>query len=168
MEREYRGIHSFEQGKPQHSRKYKHVYSHALETLVDQCLDMNPKRRPLIMRLLYETRLGLLRWNEAHGVTSLMPDAKVPEMYRIRWRPEEFRLGTTNPRLLKKARRQDRALAAGRGGSASLGNIAKRGGRRGHHVPTVPETRYYDEDEWPSLYDSPPPKKKDKGKGRAR
>ncbi|EFQ87015.1 hypothetical protein P3342_008714 [Pyrenophora teres f. teres] len=77
----------------EHSKKYKRIYSCALEQLVFDCLAVDPKKHPTIGNILYRTRVGRKCWENAYGNLNV-PDADVPERFRLIWNEDPIREDT--------------------------------------------------------------------------
>ncbi|KAH7408704.1 kinase-like domain-containing protein [Phaeosphaeria sp. MPI-PUGE-AT-0046c] len=78
----------------EHGRDYSHVYSHALESLVAQCVKVDPKHRPHLNELLYRTSEGLRNWERVYGDVS---GEDVDPKWTWAWSKEEFRIGDHVP-----------------------------------------------------------------------
>ncbi|CAA9963181.1 S-TKc domain containing protein [Pyrenophora teres f. maculata] len=77
----------------EHSKEYKRTYSCALEQLVFDCFAMDPKKHPTIGNILYRTRVGRKCWENAYGNLNV-PDADVPERFRLIWNEDPIREDT--------------------------------------------------------------------------
>ncbi|CBX97204.1 hypothetical protein LEMA_P103350.1 [Plenodomus lingam JN3] len=77
MEGRERTVDRFKDKIQHDQRSYTCSYSYSLERLVSQCLYFKPPLRPILEELLYETRVGLERWERAYGSAN-KPEAELP------------------------------------------------------------------------------------------
>ncbi|KAF1917545.1 kinase-like domain-containing protein [Ampelomyces quisqualis] len=97
-----KALHTFS-----HTAEYNESkqYSNRLNDLVMQCLKHSPDDRPQINHLLYHTRIGLQKWQDAH----IDVDGNdVAEWLRWGFEEEEFPIGKGVPRHWRWARRRRR------------------------------------------------------------
>lgn len=87
--------------QPKHRSEYARIYSHPLESLVADCLSVDPASRPSVTRLLYETRVGIQRWEAAYGDVS---GVNLPERFTVPCKGEEFAIGVQHPGLAPRRR----------------------------------------------------------------
>ncbi|PSN73839.1 kinase-like protein [Corynespora cassiicola Philippines] len=93
--------------RPTHVKKYRRVYSHALEQLVADSLQVDPKKRPQLCNLLYLTRENLERWEKAYGPVRGKSDGQVLPFCRLESRTkDEFKVGKLAPEHIRQAKKR--------------------------------------------------------------
>lgn len=82
----------------EHSQAYiddKYRYWPELEQLVQQCLEINPNKRPHLNEILYATRIGLEDWERQ---TMPVSGLNVPPPLTWPWIQEDFAIGQDVPK----------------------------------------------------------------------
>ncbi|KAF1961854.1 kinase-like protein [Byssothecium circinans] len=79
------------------SPTYNNAYSTQLVDLVFDCLAPNPDERPSLMEVLYETKEGIRRWQQANGDMTGVRLDDTAEAWRMRFEREEIPLGHQLP-----------------------------------------------------------------------
>ncbi|KAF2875228.1 kinase-like domain-containing protein [Massariosphaeria phaeospora] len=115
-----------------HTEDYSGFYSHALESLVQSCVSLDPSNRPALYKILYETRVGLEKWEKVYGPVSDKTVDEIPDFARVDFKQEEFRVGEEAPesvvRQVKKRKSgetaQDEQLSPRQSRRKSSENVA--------------------------------------------